>query len=150
MVYRIRRFIFTINNKLSLNSCNSKCCHSARSQLYPLSKFCNILQHTDNSVPHPHCSYARTRVTRTTFSGVICRRDHNQPISQLISRVLRVFGMGLMALTEPRTLRWRNTRLGSPRQWVSLHTYLLYFVVTYMHHQNDTCFTLFASAAVML
>ena len=27
---------------------------------------------------------------------------------------------------------------------------LLYFVVTFTHHQNDTCVTLFAGAAVML
>jgi len=31
-----------------------------------------------------------------------------------------------------------------------LHTYLLYCVVTYKHHQNNTCVTLFAVAAVML
>jgi len=29
------------------------------------------------------------------------------------------------------------------------HTYLLYFVVTYTHHQNDTGVTLFTVAAVM-
>jgi len=33
---------------------------------------------------------------------------------------------------------------------VASDTYLLYFVVTYTHHQNDTCVTLFAGAAVML
>jgi len=33
---------------------------------------------------------------------------------------------------------------------VALQTYLLYCVVTYKHHQNDTCGTLFAVAAVML
>ena len=33
---------------------------------------------------------------------------------------------------------------------VALHMYLLYFVVSYTHHQNDTCVTLFAGAAVML
>ena len=42
------------------------------------------------------------------------------------------------ALTENYTLH------------VALDTYLLYFVVTYMHHENDTCVTLFAGAAVML
>jgi len=33
---------------------------------------------------------------------------------------------------------------------VALHTYLLYFVVPYTHHQNDKCITLFAGAADML
>jgi len=33
---------------------------------------------------------------------------------------------------------------------VALHTYLLHCVVTYKHHQNDMCVTLFAVAAVML
>jgi len=33
---------------------------------------------------------------------------------------------------------------------VALHTYLLYFVVTFTHHQQDSCVTLFAGAAVML
>ena len=55
-----------------------------------------------------------------------------------------------MALTEPRTIWGRITRYPSPRRRVALHTYLLYFVVTYTHHQNDTCVTLFAGAAVML
>jgi len=35
------------------------------------------------------------------------------------------------------------------RRLVGLHTYLLYFVVTYTHQQNDTCVTLFAGAAVI-
>jgi len=42
------------------------------------------------------------------------------------------------ALTENYTLR------------IALHTYLLYLVVMYTHHRNDTCVTLFAGAAVML
>jgi len=42
------------------------------------------------------------------------------------------------ALTENHTLP------------VALHMYLLYFVVTDTHHQNDTCVTLFAGAAFML
>jgi len=41
------------------------------------------------------------------------------------------------------------TRYPSPRRRVALHTYLLYFLVTYTHHQNDTCVTLFTVAAVM-
>ena len=62
----------------------------------------------------------------------------------------RVFRTALTALTEPRTLWRRITRYPSPRRRLALHTYLLYFAVTYMHHQNNTCVTLFAGAAVML
>ena len=62
----------------------------------------------------------------------------------------RVFRTALTALTEPRTRWGRITRYPSSRRRVALHTYLLYFVVTYTHHQNDTCVTLFAGAAVML
>jgi len=51
--------------------------------------------------------------------------------------------MALTVLTEPRTLWRRITHY-------PLHTYLLYFVVTYTHHQNDTCVTVFTGAAVML
>ena len=58
--------------------------------------------------------------------------------------------MALTALTEPSTLLRRITCCLSPRRRVALHTYLLYFVVTYTHHQNDTCVILFAGAAVML
>ena len=54
-------YLSTISNTLSLNPGNFNCCHSPRSQLYPPSKFCNILQHTDNSVPCSHLSYALTR-----------------------------------------------------------------------------------------
>jgi len=61
-----------------------------------------------------------------------------------------VFRTALTALTEPCTLWRRNTRSLTPRRRVTLHTYLLYFVVTYTHHQNNTCVTLFAGAAVML
>jgi len=53
-------YLSTICNKHSLNPCNFNCCHSWWSQLYPLSKSCKILQHTDNSVPRCHHSYART------------------------------------------------------------------------------------------
>ena len=65
-------------------------------------------------------------------------------------RNTRVFRTALTALTEPRTLWRRITRYTSPRRQVALHTYLLYCLVTYTHHQNDTCVTLFAVAAVML
>jgi len=58
--------------------------------------------------------------------------------------------MALTAVTEPRTLGRGFTRYPSPRRRVALHTYLLYFVETYTHHENDTCVTLFARAAVML
>jgi len=54
-------YLSTISNSLSVNPFNFNCCHSPRSQLYPLSKFCKNLQHTDNSVPHGHHSYAQTR-----------------------------------------------------------------------------------------
>jgi len=54
-------YLFTIWNKLSLNLCNFNCCPSPKSQLYPLSKSCKILQHTDNSGPNCHHSYARTK-----------------------------------------------------------------------------------------
>jgi len=53
-------YLSTIRDKLSLNPCNFNCCHSPRSQLYPPSKSCKILQHSNNSVPHSHHSYART------------------------------------------------------------------------------------------
>jgi hypothetical protein len=55
----------TISNKLSLNPCNFNCCHSPWSQLYPPSKFCKILQQTNNSVPRGHHSDARTRGIKT-------------------------------------------------------------------------------------
>jgi len=65
-------------------------------------------------------------------------------------RNTRVFRTALTALTEHCTLWRRITCYPSPRRWVALHTYLLYSVVTYTHHQNDTCVTLFSVAAVML
>jgi len=65
-------------------------------------------------------------------------------------RNTQVFRTALTALTEPRTLWWGITRYPSPRRWVALHSYLLYFLVTYRHHQNDTCVSLFAVAAVTL
>jgi hypothetical protein len=54
-------YLSTISNKLSLNPCYFNCCHSPWSQLYALSKFCKNRQHTYNSVPHGHHSYAWTR-----------------------------------------------------------------------------------------
>ena len=65
-------------------------------------------------------------------------------------RNTQLFWMALMALTEPRTLWQRIAWYPSPTQRVTLHTYLLYFVVTLTHHQKDTCVTLFPGAAVML
>jgi len=62
----------------------------------------------------------------------------------------RVFWKALMALMEPHTHGWRIARCPSPRWRVAVQTYLLYFVVTYTDHQNDTCVTLFAGAADML
>jgi len=61
-----------------------------------------------------------------------------------------VFRTALTALTEPRTFWRRSTCYTSPRRRVTLHMYLLYFVVTFTHHQKDTCVTLFAGAAVLL
>jgi len=58
-------YLSTISNKLSLNPCNFNCCHWPWSQLYPPSKFCKILQHTDNSVPCGHHSHAQTRGIKT-------------------------------------------------------------------------------------
>jgi len=55
----------------------------------------------------------------------------------------RVFRTALTALTEPFTL-WRRIT-GYPSLM-----YLLHFVVTYTHHQNDKCVILLAGAAVML
>jgi len=65
-------------------------------------------------------------------------------------RNTRGFRTALTALTEPRTIWRRNTLYLSPRWWVVFHTYLLFFVVTFTHHQKDTCVALFAWAAVML
>jgi len=61
-----------------------------------------------------------------------------------------VFRTALTALMEHRTHWRRNTGYPSPRRRVALHTYLLYCVVMYTHHQNNTCVTLLAVAAVML
>ena len=61
-----------------------------------------------------------------------------------------MFRTALTAVTEPRTLWRRITCYPSPSWWVALQTYLLYFVVTFTHHQKDMCVTLFAGAAVML
>jgi hypothetical protein len=61
-----------------------------------------------------------------------------------------VFRTALMAMTKPRTVSRRITLYPLPRRQVALHTYLLYFVVMFMHHHKDTCVTLFAGAAVML
>jgi len=84
LVYHIRRFIFIHYQQLSLNSWNFKCCHSAWSQLYPPSKFCKILQHTNNSVPHHHRSDARTRGTMNYLE-----RSHMQG-RIMINRVLSI------------------------------------------------------------
>ena len=61
-----------------------------------------------------------------------------------------MFRTALTALKEHRNLRRRISRYLLPRRQVALHTYLLYCVVTYTHHQNDTSVTLFAVAAVKL
>jgi len=69
-------FLSTSSNKLSLNPCHFNCCHSPRSQLYPPSKFCKILHHTDNSVPRGHHSYALNRGMMNFL-----RQSHNQGLS---------------------------------------------------------------------
>jgi len=65
-------------------------------------------------------------------------------------RNTRVLQMALTALTAPRTLWLRITCYLSPRRRIALHTYFHHFVVTFMHHQRDTCVSLFAGAAIML
>jgi len=62
----------------------------------------------------------------------------------------RVFRTALTALMESCMLWRRITRYTAPRRRVALHTYRLDFAVTYTHHQNDMCVTLFAGAAAML
>ena len=54
-------YLSTICKKLSLNPYNFNCCPSPRSQFYPPSKSCKILQHTDISVPRGSHSYAQTK-----------------------------------------------------------------------------------------
>ena len=77
--------------------------------------------------------------------------DFPSSATTLVSdRNTRVFRTALTPLTEHRTLWRRNTCYPSPKRRVALHTYLLYCLVTYTHHQNDTCVTLCAVAAVML
>jgi len=63
LVYCIQRFSFIHYQQFSFNPCNFQCCHSAWFRLYPPSKFCEILQRTDNAIPRHHRSYARTRGT---------------------------------------------------------------------------------------
>ena len=78
-------------------------------------------------------------------------KDPLSSATTLVSiRNTRVFRTSLTALMEHCTLWRRITRYPSPRRWVALHTNLLYCLVTYTHHQNDTCVTLFVVAAVML
>jgi len=86
--------------------------------------------------------------SRFEFFACSCRvTSATTLISVWNTQVMRT---ALTALTEHRTLWRRITRYPSPGRGVALHTYLLYFVVTYTHHQNDKCVTLFAGAAVML
>jgi len=54
-------YLSTISNKLSLNPCKINCRHWPRPELYSRFKFCRVLHHSDNVVPHGHHSYARTR-----------------------------------------------------------------------------------------
>jgi len=81
---------------------------------------------------------------------VPCLRAGRSATTRFSVRNTRVFRTALKAPMEPGTLSRRITRYPSPRRRVGWQMYLLYLVVTYMHHQNDTCVTLFAGAAVML
>jgi len=82
---------------------------------------------------------------------IIDERSRATSAMTLVSvRNTRVFRMALTALTENRPFWLTITRYPSPRRRVALHTYLLYWAVTYKHHQNDACVTFFAVAAVML
>jgi len=79
---------------------------------------------------------------------VFTSRVHSSATTLVSVRNTRVFQTALTALSEHRTLWWRTNRYPSLRQGVALHTYLLYCVMKYKHHQNNTCVTLFAGAAV--
>jgi len=75
--------------------------------------------------------------------------DHDASATTLVSvRNTRVFRTALTPLTEPRTLGRRITRYASPRRQVTLHTYLLYFLLTYTHirttrvlHASQLCWS---------
>jgi len=98
-----------------------------------------------------HDNWQPSQWNNTTISCPLLSRPRLPSATTLLSFWYTwLFGTALTALTEPRTLWRRITRYQSPRWQVALHTYLLCFVVTYTHHQNDTCATLFAGAAVML
>jgi len=107
-------------------------------------------------VNHPMCTCLQTSYRtlaksaryRTNAESTLCW--HSSATTLICVWNTRLCRTALTALTEPRTLWRRITRCLSPRRRFALHTYLLYFVVTYTHHQNDTCVTLFAGAAVML
>jgi len=97
-----------------------------------------------------HYHYQGRTSNNTPLTVIFRIRQGASSATTLVSiRNSRVFRTALTALTEPRTLWQRITRYPLPRRRVPLHTYLLYFVVTFTHHQKDTCVTLFAGAAVM-
>jgi len=104
-----------------------------------------------------HCNGAMeedstSSMLRNTFSALNCqeaRQLHVKPMCISNDLNFRLKHPGVLdgsdgsdgtsyALTENYTLP------------VASHTYLLYFVVAYTHHQNDTCVTLCTGAAVML
>ena len=64
-------------------------------------------------------------------------------------RNTRVFRTALTALTQHSTVWRRIPCYPSPWPHVAFHRYILYFLVTYTHQQDDTCVTLFAVAVVM-
>jgi len=85
-----------------------------------------------------------SRIRNSVTTSHSSQHSMNASATTLVSvRNTRVFQTALTALTEHRTICRRITHH-------PLHTYLLYCVVTYKHHQNDRCVTLFAVAAVML
>jgi len=96
------------------------------------------------------CSQNSNIFTFKALTSLVSLLWHASATTLVSVRNTRVFRTALTTLMEPRTLWRRIARYPSPRRRVALHTYLLYFLVTYTHHQNDTCVTLFAVAAVML
>ena len=113
-----------------------------------LDALCNILivSNSDNLV---ELVQGRVGTTTESLQRILPYEKYTSATTLISVWNTRVFRMALTALTEPRTLWRRITRYTSHRRRVALHTYLLYFAVTYMHHQNDTGVTLFAGAAAM-
>jgi len=152
------------NNQCIINWGYSYClCTSGKSQITPAVLRMNIHRNPAPlrvSLGSPHwlgniLSCSQTSHNRSHGAPIPVIRDASysdgpSAMTLVSVRNTRVFRTALTALTEHRTLWRRTIRYTSPRRRVALHTYLLDWVETYMHHQNDTCVTLFAVAAVML